>query len=44
MSAENGRAETIAAKVGTVTNWLNPELATHSHRARAKVRQWFKAQ
>src|SRR4029077_15523619 len=36
----------IAAKVeGPSRDWLNPELGyAHSHRARAKVRQWFKAQ
>ena len=44
---ENGqRVEIIAAKVGGPSrDWLNPELGyAHSHRARAKVRQWFKAQ
>jgi len=44
---ENGqRVEIIAAKVeGPSRDWLNPELGyAHSHRARAKVRQWFKAQ
>ncbi len=30
---------------GPSRDWLNPELGyVHSHRARAKVRQWFKAQ
>ena len=44
---ENGQSvEIIAAKVeGPSRDWLNPELGyAHSHRARAKVRQWFKAQ
>ncbi len=44
---KNGqRVEIIAAKVGGPSrDWLNPELGyAHSHRARAKVRQWFKAQ
>jgi GTP pyrophosphokinase len=44
---ENGqRVEIIAAKVEAPSrDWLNPELGyAHSHRARAKVRQWFKAQ
>ena len=44
---ENGqRVEIIAAKVeGPSRDWLNPELGyAHSHRARTKVRQWFKAQ
>jgi GTP pyrophosphokinase len=44
------RVEIIAAKhggpsVGPSRDWLNPELGyVQSHRARAKVRQWFKAQ
>jgi len=44
---KNGqRVEIIAAKVeGPSRDWLNPELGyAHSHRARTKVRQWFKAQ
>ena len=44
---KNGqRVEIIAAKQGGPSrDWLNPELGyAHSHRARAKVRQWFKAQ
>ena len=43
----NGQqVEIIAAKQGGPSrDWLNPELGyVHSHRARAKVRQWFKAQ
>lgn len=47
----NGQqVEIIAAKQGSAAagpsrDWLNPELGyVHSHRARAKVRQWFKAQ
>src|SRR5205823_3703809 len=40
------RVEVIAVKQGRPSrDWLNPELGyVHSHRARAKVRQWFKAQ
>src|SRR5438874_11283534 len=40
------RVEIIAAKQGGPSrDWLNPELGyVHSHRARTKVRQWFKAQ
>ena len=40
------RIEIIKAKQGGPSrDWLNPELGyVHSHRARAKVRQWFKAQ
>ena len=40
------RVEIVAAKQGGPSrDWLNPELGyVHSHRARAKVRQWFKAQ
>jgi GTP pyrophosphokinase len=36
----------VAVKQGGPSrDWLNPELGyVHSHRARAKVRQWFKAQ
>ena len=44
---KNGeRVEIIAAKQGGPSrDWLNPELGyAHSHRARTKVRQWFKAQ
>ena len=47
----NGQqVEIIAAKQGSAAagpsrDWLNPDLGyVHSHRARAKVRQWFKAQ
>ena len=47
----NGQqVEIVAAKqgstaVGPSRDWLNPELGyVHSHRARAKLRQWFKAQ
>ncbi len=47
----NGQqVEIIAAKQGSTAagpsrDWLNPDLGyVHSHRARAKVRQWFKAQ
>jgi GTP pyrophosphokinase len=40
------RVEIIAAKQGGPSrDWLNTDLGyVHSHRARAKVRQWFKAQ
>ncbi|HEY1327596.1 MAG TPA: bifunctional (p)ppGpp synthetase/guanosine-3',5'-bis(diphosphate) 3'-pyrophosphohydrolase [Casimicrobiaceae bacterium] len=40
------RVEIVAAKQGGPSrDWLNPELGyVHSHRARTKVRQWFKAQ
>ncbi|HEY8623167.1 MAG TPA: TGS domain-containing protein, partial [Casimicrobiaceae bacterium] len=44
------RVEVVALKqggssVGPSRDWLNPELGyVHSHRARTKVRQWFKAQ
>ncbi len=44
------RVEIIAVKqsgssAGPSRDWLNPELGyVHSHRARAKVRQWFNAQ
>jgi len=44
---KNGqRVEIIAAKQGGPSrDWLNPEQGyAHSHRARAKIRQWFKAQ
>ena len=44
---KNGqRVEIVAAKQGGPSrDWLNAELGyAHSHRARAKVRQWFKAQ
>jgi GTP pyrophosphokinase len=44
---DNGqRVEIVTAKLGGPSrDWLNPELGyTHSHRARTKVRQWFKAQ
>ncbi|HLX29814.1 MAG TPA: bifunctional (p)ppGpp synthetase/guanosine-3',5'-bis(diphosphate) 3'-pyrophosphohydrolase [Casimicrobiaceae bacterium] len=43
----NGQqVEIIAAKQGAPSrDWLNPDLGyVKSHRARAKVRQWFKAQ
>jgi GTP pyrophosphokinase len=43
----NGQqVEIIATKQGGPSrDWLNPDLGyVHSHRARAKVRQWFKAQ
>jgi len=44
--ASGQRVEIIAVKQGGPSrDWLNPELGyVHSHRARAKVRQWFKAQ
>ena len=40
------RVEIVAAKQGGPSrDWLNPDLGyVHSHRARTKVRQWFKAQ
>jgi len=40
------RVEIVAVKQGGPSrDWLNPELGyVHSHRARAKVRQWFKSQ
>ncbi len=40
------RVEIVSAKVGGPSrDWLNPDLGyAHSHRARTKVRQWFKAQ
>jgi GTP pyrophosphokinase len=40
------RVEIVTAKQGGPSrDWLNPELGyVHSHRARTKVRQWFKAQ
>ncbi|MEO5701201.1 MAG: bifunctional (p)ppGpp synthetase/guanosine-3',5'-bis(diphosphate) 3'-pyrophosphohydrolase [Casimicrobiaceae bacterium] len=44
---KNGqRVEILSVKQGGPSrDWLNPELGyVHSHRARAKVRQWFKAQ
>ncbi|HKW81627.1 MAG TPA: bifunctional (p)ppGpp synthetase/guanosine-3',5'-bis(diphosphate) 3'-pyrophosphohydrolase, partial [Casimicrobiaceae bacterium] len=44
---QNGqRIEIVAAKQGGPSlDWLNPDLGyVQSHRARAKVRQWFKAQ
>jgi GTP pyrophosphokinase len=44
---KNGQqVEIVAAKQGGPSrDWLNPDLGyVHSHRARAKVRQWFKAQ
>jgi GTP pyrophosphokinase len=44
---KNGqRVEIVAAKQGGPSrDWLNPELGyVTSHRARTKVRQWFKAQ
>ncbi|MGZ8358632.1 MAG: RelA/SpoT family protein, partial [Telluria sp.] len=44
---ENGQqVEIVAAKQGGPSrDWLNPDLGyVASHRARAKVRQWFKAQ
>ncbi|MEO8487246.1 MAG: bifunctional (p)ppGpp synthetase/guanosine-3',5'-bis(diphosphate) 3'-pyrophosphohydrolase [Betaproteobacteria bacterium] len=44
--ANGQRIEVLAAKQGGPSrDWLNPELGyVTSHRARAKVRQWFKAQ
>jgi GTP pyrophosphokinase len=44
--ANGQRVEIIATKQGGPSrDWLNPELRyVNSHRARAKVRQWFKAQ
>ena len=47
IALKNGqRVEIVAAKQGGPSrDWLNPELGyAHSHRARTKVRQWFKAQ
>ncbi len=44
---KNGQqVEIVTAKQGGPSrDWLNPDLGyTHSHRARTKVRQWFKAQ
>ena len=44
---KNGQqVEVITAKQGGPSrDWLNPDLGyVHSHRARTKVRQWFKAQ
>ncbi|HEY2818850.1 MAG TPA: bifunctional (p)ppGpp synthetase/guanosine-3',5'-bis(diphosphate) 3'-pyrophosphohydrolase [Casimicrobiaceae bacterium] len=48
---KNGQqVEIVAAKqggpsVGPSRDWLNPDLGyVHSHRARTKARQWFKAQ
>jgi len=44
---KNGqRVEIVATKQGGPSrDWLNPDLGyAHSHRARTKVRQWFKAQ
>jgi GTP pyrophosphokinase len=44
---KNGQqVEIVTAKQGGPSrDWLNPDLGyVHSHRARAKVRQWFKAQ
>ena len=44
--ASGQRVEILTVKQGAPSrDWLNPELGyVHSHRARAKVRQWFKAQ
>ena len=44
--ANGQQVEIVAAKQGGPSrDWLNPELGyVHSNRARAKVRQWFKAQ
>ncbi len=44
--ANGQRVEIVSAKVGGPSrDWLNPDLGyAHSHRARTKVRQWFKAQ
>jgi GTP pyrophosphokinase len=44
--ANGQRVEIVTAKQGGPSrDWLNPELGyVHSHRARTKVRQWFKAQ
>jgi GTP pyrophosphokinase len=44
---KNGQqVEVVTARQGGPSrDWLNPELGyVHSHRARTKVRQWFKAQ
>ena len=44
---KNGQqVDIVAAKQGGPSrDWLNPDLGyVHSHRARTKVRQWFKAQ
>ncbi len=44
---DNGQqVEIVTAKQGGPSrDWLNPDLGyVHSHRARSKVRQWFKAQ
>jgi GTP pyrophosphokinase len=44
--ANGQQVEIVAAKQGGPSrDWLNPDLGyVQSHRARAKVRQWFKAQ
>lgn len=44
--ASGQRVEIVTVKQGGPSrDWLNPELGyVHSHRARVKVRQWFKAQ
>lgn len=44
--ASGQRIEILTVKQGGPSrDWLNPELGyVHSHRARVKVRQWFKAQ
>lgn len=44
--ASGQQVEIVAAKQGGPSrDWLNPDLGyVHSNRARAKVRQWFKAQ
>ncbi len=44
--ANGQRVEIVAAKEGGPSrDWLNPDLGyVRSHRARTKVRQWFKAQ
>ena len=44
--ANGQRVEVLTVKEGGPSrDWLNPELGfVNSHRARAKVRQWFKAQ
>jgi GTP pyrophosphokinase len=44
--ANGQRVEVLAVKQGGPSrDWLNPDLGyVTSHRARAKVRQWFKAQ
>ncbi len=44
VSAKRG-ASSVASTAGPSLDWLNPDLGyVQSHRARTKVRQWFKAQ